>query len=1299
MAKPSFKVTSRSTTFKTPWLDNAARSIGISTKNVLKDISPNVMEVVESGVSTSRNIVNSLRRNNTSTNRVGDALKRNKYVQYMQKAYKNAFNDLKEGNLNNVEREQGVIDETLGENFDSSGFSFGDDGADEGGSKTINVYGGGNNEAMLSQMRADTKAQLTVQKASMDAMIAIHATNMQQFSQLGNQILNKLDATNGYLKTMQEFQAENTAKFIQASLAYYEKMGTLSDNGRMSSDRVAANDVLKPGGGVSWGRYKEYIKQNIKDNPYMSTIQQVLNDEDFINSIVANPLGKITEMTVSAVMPQVLKTSMAAVEKTFNSFVPAMLVKLGDLAEDTSFGVIGSIKRFIGQTFGIRNGHNDEAKMLANINRDAIPFDGETKHAITQLITKELRLQTGYLEIIANKYSDGKARDIVNKGTKIWNYESNSYKSVSDIDTAIADRLVDAIRTSFENTDFGKVLRSDLIDTRIDEESQKEMAFTLDELFVEIEKQKGRVELSDLISLIEHGGGSATTKEIIKKYVSKMAQENANAFNSLNTARVMGQGELTRAIKEIQDNYGTNNLLDSAFYNANVDEVLAMVKGFGRDSSGNARSTNNRDILTMGLENLDAGARVNTQQRGMEQRLNNLMYSIYGLNPFSDYSNTPQANRMVNGIRETGTTFANFFSSLAHGDKEGALGVLGSSMSKAFTTIGKKLEDFAKDENGLLFQVKSNIKDITTTIEDGVMFRLFGKSRDENGKFVKAEDSDGGIFGKISSGAASIFKQGFDGWMDAFFGDEGLSDEDKEERNKRIIGSIKDTFKGGAASGITGSLIGAGIGMMAKGSVLGTLVGGPIGGAILGAAGGFLSRNEKFQNWLFGEKDENGERVGGVISKKIQDFAKEHKKGLVGGGAIGLVTGTITGGGLLGTLVGGPIAGSLLGMAGYLASQSKTIKTFLYGDEENGVPSFFGRIANAFNRGKGGRGGDGIEGAGKKTGMALLGMGGGAITAGLLSKLGVLGASLSPLGPIGGAIAGLALSIKAQGGNFKQWLFGEEKGLELGDGRKVKKQGVLGQIANTMMANIFRPMKHQIEYIGKDLVSTIKGKVLAPFSILAEYTAENIGRVMGDIAENVKTGFSKVVTGATNMLKELFQPFTSAIGKTLTTATNVVWGALKKVMSFPGEVIFSTVKALDITGRIKRAIGGTKVVKFVKSFATDFKNLVFDLTKQTFKGIFNVATAPFKLLGLGLKGGWDLTKRLAGWAGDKIKNSRLGTAIADRVNASKAGGVLHAFGTAFNRWRYGDTLDEGDMTYAQRINRINDSYMIFQSIG
>ena len=413
-----------------------------------------------------------------------------------------------------------------------------------------------------------------------------------------------------------------------------------------------------------------------------------------------------------------------------------------------------------------------------------------------------------------------------------------------------------------------------------------------------------------------------------------------------------------------------------------------------------------------------------------------------------------------------------------------------------------------KDSKGNTIESKEdsvlgNFRKIGNIVKDGVMLKLFGKEKDEDGNYIKSKE---GIFGKI----VNTFKTGFDGWTDAFFGTDG--EEDPEKAREQTKGKIIDYIKEAMPNTITGSAIGVGVGMATGGSLLGLLVGGPLGGAAMGAATGFLTKNEKFQTWLFGKKDEeSGERTGGLISQKVQKFFKENKTFMAGSAAIGVASGVIKGGGLLGTLVGGPVAGAITGLAGGILVKTGVFNRFLFGDEEKGQKGLIRSIKDGWAKSFKNKDQETMASGTKAIGMVATGT----MTGGLLGALAG--------GPVVGAMAGLALSIKAQAGNFKEWLFGKEDGLQIGDGTTTKRQGVVGRIGNAINANIINPMKTEIVFIAKDFKSTVEHRVLAPFTFLAEDLSDRFGRVASSLTEKVGNMASTIRSTIQTKLDDVMQ--------------------------------------------------------------------------------------------------------------------------------------------------------------------------------
>ena len=252
----------------TKWLQSAMKSIGISTKNVIRTITPNLYDTVTSGAEIGRDFVSYTRQNLSSIDKVSNTIRGNKYVQYAEKAYKNALTDIKSGNLNNDERAMNAMMGSFGMGDDGDGFSFGDDGGDSG--NTYNVYQNtGTSEAVLKiseQISTGQVAQVKMQKASMDAYISVQSTMMHQMAKNHAEIVNHLSNIHSELSSINTFNSENMTKFIEGSLAFYEKVGRMKEAESKSDDKIKVGDILASDkGGLNLRNYKDFVKQNMKE--------------------------------------------------------------------------------------------------------------------------------------------------------------------------------------------------------------------------------------------------------------------------------------------------------------------------------------------------------------------------------------------------------------------------------------------------------------------------------------------------------------------------------------------------------------------------------------------------------------------------------------------------------------------------------------------------------------------------------------------------------------------------------------------------------------------------------------------------------------------------------------------------------------------------------------------------------------------------------------------------------------------------------------------------------------------------
>ena len=516
---------------------------------------------------------------------------------------------------------------------------------------------------------------------------------------------------------------------------------------------------------------------------------------------------------------------------------------------------------------------------------------------------------------------------------------------------------------------------------------------------------------------------------------------------------------------------------------------------------------------------------------------------------------------------KTGYKNGGLFSGVTNRMRESMFALRHMITGEGYLTADGKTID--KDDSNT---VKAKLTGLLHNLSEGIKVRIFGE-KDENGKEVTKE----GILQKAKNGissAVSSFHKGLAGWRHALFGEDYNEDDDLEKTGAETWKQIKEKASQMLPSGLTGAIVGAGGGAM-TGGILGTLVGGPIGGALLGFAGGIASRSDKFKNWLFGPEDEEGNRVGGLISADTQKFFKDHAAFLTGGAALGAVSGAITGGGLLGTLVGGPVAGALMGLATATVTKSSIFQKFLFGDDKLGQlgivtlgKQWMRKIVSKSSED------GGVDGS------KLLGMTGTGMVAG-----GMLGMLVG--GPILGASMGLGTAILAQKDNFHAWLFGEDDP-ETGAHR----EGIFGQFKNALKVSVFDPMKHRMEETVQDAKNFLYYDVLAKFNLAIEpignAIADVVGNVTGAIWDTTKSvgKFIKedFLGGMVDATRNILTPVTeaaSAVGSAIWTAAKTVIAApvnflytlTSPIMQAAKNVIGTTVKV--ITTPISLAVKGS----------------------------------------------------------------------------------------------------------------------------
>ncbi len=497
---------------------------------------------------------------------------------------------------------------------------------------------------------------------------------------------------------------------------------------------------------------------------------------------------------------------------------------------------------------------------------------------------------------------------------------------------------------------------------------------------------------------------------------------------------------------------------------------------------------------------------------------------------------TPLKNAFVGERDEQGFSRGGIFSNVLNSSKDFMNSVWSRFNGKGYTkSNGEKVA--ADPDNSVMGSLRKGLN----TVKDETLNYLFGKKDEKTGKREKK--------GFLSE-AKERLSTGLNNWADLIFGKK--TDENGEEVKRDVFADIKKNAPQAVAGGMVGAAVGTVSGMGGFG-LLGSmfLPGGPIGGAIVGTAASFLGKSKRFQDFLFGEKDDKGERTGGLISKNVQDFFKKNKTSIIGGAAVGTIKSIITGGGgLLTGLIGGPLAGAIMGSAFGLLKNSNVVKEFLYGKGDPDSPDYKKGLINTIK--------DKFKTADGKNKLGMIGAGAGigAMSAAVFGNMGMVGAMLCPGGPIGGAIMGAASGIAMSSDKFRNLIFGE---IDKDTGKR--HGGLVQKFQDYVSKELFTPAKLFMKGVALDAKDFLKDKVLEPMLSAMDPIVAEFKFIGGQIKDKV----TEIATRVTDSIKEVVvKPLGAALNKYLVDP-------LKKVGSTVFNAIFGVVKA--IVGAPFKAIG------------------------------------------------------------------------------------------------------------------------------
>lgn len=1282
------------------WVANAVKSVGGATTKVFRDIAPNITNTGAGLYAGGKKIRSTIRPGNLAG--ISRDLSRNKYVVMAKGTLRQSIDDLKKGNLYNADRADEAVMKAMGmgdADFDFDGFGDFDFGSDEdgGAGATFVNYNDTSAEvsatfALTGAVQKGTEANLAVGSAMIDTMMGMTSSMLSELQSGFGEMSSQMNTMNSTLSAILEFHNENTTKFYDAVVNAVSGRGGSQESTSYTADDDSAMDVFDTKGSINPGAYKEYLKKKLKrniDNSAVGMISSFLNDET-LEMMLADPVGGMTTALVGSMVPKVIERSIKEVDKTLGEFIPNMMLEMGKWATDET-----GIKKWIGKIFGVEPDALTKTISSKEITKDAATFDQITRNSIVEVLPKYARESTSYLREIAMVVTKKDNKTLLS-GSEIFDARTNSYMTQDALMKNMMNELTDSIKSAFTGTDFGAAMQN--VGKNLKGKDKESFESALAEFMRRLttsdkaltERDYDTRNKDSVINKLLEGIGGKRDQNLLREAIQYL-YDTENGIGSAARAQQDMRSAWNQRMRDMSENSDVYNLLALGI-DQNTDMTEFLRKYTEQNAPKSRRGRSSRVSTTSGTmkvrdlvqRDIDAW-RADENEYAEQQLKGNLAAKIFG----EDFGARIGA---AGGHVKAG------MHRIMKGDSMGAMGEFGkiftdqmkgmwdSARENFFKPLGEKI--FGKDEEGnaegffagTRNKVSDFMKAVTqkingqeytdskgnkvtaeegsslvdkahemfVSVKDGVKEVLFGKNKEGEGD----EEGGRGLFGTISDS----LKQGFQGWKETIFGESENPDEEVEGLKKKVMDAIPNGIIGGAG----GALIGATSG----GSLLGMLVGGPVAGALIGTAAGFLSKSTKFQDYLFGpeieEEDENGNkfktRIGGLISAKTQNFFKENKNTIIGGAALGAVKSLVfpNSVGLLGSLVGGPIGGAIIGAGFGMLKKSQMFQEFLYGDEESGKEGIIQSFKKMFKSKPSGDGSEADDDTLKSLGMGAIGAAGGFLSAGIIGKMGLLGAMATPMGPLGGAIVGGAVGIAAGASKFQKFLFGE-KDPDTGD----RKGGLFQKFGNYLHVEILSPMKSKALEIFDDMKITLKYDILEtirlPFSLMADRISKSIGDAKKFISETVSNmlmkGYETFIQPVTKFFtKTILTPVRKVLGK----ATDILYNFSKMVITAPFRMVRAVGKV--VTSKITQGI--TKVTKFVIGGAAK----LFGFAGAAIKTVFS----PFVK---GFKGITDLI----GGAVTSIKD-RFGTQV--REGTGIRGAMYRGLARlTSSEWRRGDYLN------------------------
>ena len=430
------------------YIANLGKSVIYSGVDQIKANNPAIAELAEQNAELGKVLYQSVTDFKSTQVKIGKWIRNTQVGEAAIEGKKALFEDIKSGKFYNRERIDQLQVRSAGsllsgwdddDPFDNLESDFGGDWDDDSSDSDFDPLADiGNDDMFLADQMDNTGSKVTQGVAmatarSAEYMVSASRENTNLINKHSEMMFNKvhmgMSAMNSNISSLITFNDEVMKKHINQSADFFNRtttslkniegyLKTMSDaqaklyassESKSSSENVSYGDIVGAEGTADLKQYFNRIKQNVanKSSGMFDMLNVFGEDSNMLLNLVSSPLKYVTDKVARVFIPSILDQSMQSLNETISGFFGNAMLKLNTLGGEDSEDPVW---QFLKGVLGIDTRAKTKID-TAKYNKGAMPWDGESKMALTQvipqLLSKILSATSGTEERIFD-YKNGK---------------------------------------------------------------------------------------------------------------------------------------------------------------------------------------------------------------------------------------------------------------------------------------------------------------------------------------------------------------------------------------------------------------------------------------------------------------------------------------------------------------------------------------------------------------------------------------------------------------------------------------------------------------------------------------------------------------------------------------------------------------------------------------------------------------------------------------------------------------------------------------------------------------------------